>query len=129
MSLTVKYADALRFAGDLQMQQAQVIEEEGKLKIWGTVNYQWDKERLWDRLKEQSGWQDEIIADIRVAYDDPYGLYEVQRGDTLSAIAKKIYGDAKAWRAIAALNEDNLPDPDKLRPSQVLKLPSKSAVA
>ena len=30
--------------------------------------------------------------------------YVVQRGDTLQRIARKLYGDAKRWRDIAAAN-------------------------
>ncbi|MGN7837006.1 LysM peptidoglycan-binding domain-containing protein [Stenotrophomonas sp. 22385] len=54
------------------------------------------------------------------------GTYTVQKGDTLSKIAKNELGDANAWQKIFELNKDVLKDPDKIFPDQVLKLPPKS---
>jgi len=47
----------------------------------------------------------------------------VQAGDTLSQIAQTAYGKASRWEAIFQANRDQLDDPDKIRPGQVLKLP------
>jgi nucleoid-associated protein YgaU len=49
--------------------------------------------------------------------------YVVQKGDSLSKIAKKVYGDAKAWKKIFEANKDTIKDPDKIQPGQKLKLP------
>jgi len=51
--------------------------------------------------------------------------YTVEKGDTLSAIAKQHLGDANAWNRIFEANRDVLSDPDRIQPGQVLKLPSK----
>lgn len=53
------------------------------------------------------------------------GIYEVQKGDSLSKIAKAQYGDAKAWKRIFDANTDILKDPDKIYPGQKLKIPQK----
>jgi endoglucanase len=50
-------------------------------------------------------------------------VYVVQSGDTLSSIAQKVYGDATAWRRIAAANASQVPNPDVIRPGQRLTLP------
>ena len=47
----------------------------------------------------------------------------VVKGDTLSAIAKKFYGKASAWPKIHAANKDQVPNPDLIRPGQVLRIP------
>lgn len=47
--------------------------------------------------------------------------YEVQRGDTLSGIALKLYGDPTAYAALAAFN--NIRDPNLIQMGQVLELP------
>jgi nucleoid-associated protein YgaU len=47
----------------------------------------------------------------------------VVSGDSLSKIAKNIYGDANKWRKIYEANTDIIKDPDKIRPGQVLKIP------
>ncbi|MDX3932263.1 MAG: LysM peptidoglycan-binding domain-containing protein [Stenotrophomonas sp.] len=51
--------------------------------------------------------------------------YTVEKGDTLSKIAKQHLGDANAWQKIFDANRDQLDDPDRIQPGQVLKLPSK----
>jgi nucleoid-associated protein YgaU len=56
--------------------------------------------------------------------------YEVQSGDTLSAIAKKELGDANAYKRIFEANRPMLKDPDEIYPGQVLLIPeSASATA
>ena len=49
--------------------------------------------------------------------------YTVKAGDTLSAIAKSQLGNANAYMKIFEANKDQLSDPDKIKPGQVLKLP------
>ena len=51
--------------------------------------------------------------------------YTVEKGDTLSKIAKQHLGDANAWQKIFDANRDQLGDPDRIQPGQVLKLPSR----
>ncbi|HBG88884.1 MAG TPA: peptidoglycan-binding protein LysM [Stenotrophomonas sp.] len=51
--------------------------------------------------------------------------YTVQKGDSLSKIAKQHLGDANAWKTIFEANRDVLDDPDKIFPGQTLKLPQK----
>ena len=49
--------------------------------------------------------------------------YTVKAGDTLSKIAKEHLGNANAYMQIFEINKDQLSDPDKIKPGQVLKLP------
>jgi nucleoid-associated protein YgaU len=49
--------------------------------------------------------------------------HEVASGDTLSAIAKRYYGNASQYMKIYNANRDQLSDPDKIRPGQKLKIP------
>lgn len=50
--------------------------------------------------------------------------YTVKKGDSLSKIAKQIYGDAGEWRKIFEANRDQIRDPDLIEPGQQLKIPS-----
>jgi len=51
--------------------------------------------------------------------------YTVRPGDTLGVIAKRTLGDAGRWRELHTLNEAIIgPNPDKIRPGQVLVLPA-----
>ena len=49
--------------------------------------------------------------------------YTVKAGDTLSKIAKEKLGDANAYMEIFNANKDQLTDPNKIKPGQVLKIP------
>ena len=49
--------------------------------------------------------------------------YTVVKGDSLSKIAKKTYGDANKWHAIYEANKATIKNPDLIYPGQVLNLP------
>jgi nucleoid-associated protein YgaU len=51
--------------------------------------------------------------------------YQVQSGDTLSKIAKRVYGDASEWKRIWEANKDTIPNPDLIHPGQQINLPPK----
>jgi nucleoid-associated protein YgaU len=53
-------------------------------------------------------------------------VHEVQSGDTLSAIAKKHYGDADAYNRIFEANRPMLKDADDIYPGQVLVIPEQT---
>ena len=55
------------------------------------------------------------------------GTYTVQKGDTLSAIAKQHYGDSGAWKVLFEANRDVLDDPDRIFPGQEIKIPPKAS--
>jgi len=50
-------------------------------------------------------------------------FYEVQKGDTLSKIAEKYYGDPSLYKDIFEANKDILKDPNKIFPGQKLRIP------
>jgi hypothetical protein len=51
--------------------------------------------------------------------------YTVQAGDTLSSIARTLLGDGNEWPRIHRLNEEQVPDPDRIFPGQVLLVPTR----
>jgi nucleoid-associated protein YgaU len=53
----------------------------------------------------------------------PAQYHTVAKGDTLSAIAKKFYGDANKYQTIFEANKPMLKDPDKIYPGQMLRVP------
>jgi nucleoid-associated protein YgaU len=131
MSLREKYRQAVQTAKDFRM-DGKAEEREGKLHITGTVNSVDEKNRIWDAIKTVPDWQREVVADIRVAEvgaavgtsgAGSQRTYTVQAGDSLSKIAKQFYGDAGAYNRIFEANRDQIVDPDKIRPGQVLKIP------
>lgn len=50
--------------------------------------------------------------------------YTVVKGDSLSKIAKRVYGDAKQWRKIYEANKDQIKNPDLIHPGQTFRIPS-----
>lgn len=53
--------------------------------------------------------------------------YVVVKGDSLSKIAKSVYGDAMKYPAIFEANKPMLKDPDHIYPGQVLRIPKLEA--
>ena len=49
--------------------------------------------------------------------------YTVVKGDSLSKIAKREYGDANKWRKIFEANKDVIDDPDLIEVGQDLIIP------
>ena len=50
--------------------------------------------------------------------------YTVAKGDNLSKIARHFYG-RQDWKRIFDANRDQLDDPDKIFPGQVLRIPAR----
>ena len=134
MGLRDKYNHAVQTAKQLHMDGA-AEERDGKLHFHGTVNSEDEKNQVWNALKTVPDWQKDVVADIRVkpsaahqqasatAGSGVMTTYTVQSGDTLSAIAKRFLGNANDYMEIFNLNRDQLSDPDKIKPGQVLKIP------
>ncbi len=53
--------------------------------------------------------------------------YTIKPGDTLSLVARKMYGQSHLWRIIFEANRDPLSVPGRIHPGQVLKIPPQSA--
>jgi nucleoid-associated protein YgaU len=129
MGLRDKYAYAIsqakgKFDGGAE-------ERDGKLYFTGSVKTENEKNEIWTAIKTIPDWKDEIVADIKVtggpAAAAPAAAaktYTVKAGDTLSAIAKAELGNANAYMKIFEANRDQLSDPDKIKPGQVLKIPA-----
>lgn len=138
MGLRDTYAHAIQTAKGKFHGNAE--ERDGKLHFKGTVATEDEKNQIWNAIKTIPTWQQDVVADIQVTGGPaaaapaaaPAGTsgaapqartYTVQAGDTLSKIAKEHLGNANAYMKIFDLNKDQLSDPDKIRPGQVLRLP------
>jgi nucleoid-associated protein YgaU len=120
--LTGKYKYAMETAKGFHL-DGTTEERDGKLYIKGTVQTQDQANKIWDALKTIPDWKNEIVADITATGGSTDETYTVKAGDTLSKIAKNLLGDANAYNAIFEANRDQLSDPDKIKPGQVLKIP------
>lgn len=125
MSLHSKYTDVLELSKQLNVKNGNVKEEDGKLKLWGTTEYQLDANLLWDKIKAHPGWENEVQADLKAEKSDIYGVYTVKSGDTLSKLAKHFLGETNRYMDIFNANKDQLKDPDKIQVGQKLKIPNR----
>lgn len=120
-----KYQDVLDLGQKLNIQDGKVEEADGKLKVWGTAATQYEKNLLWDKIKEIGGDSpSDIMADIKVADESVYARHTVASGETLGKIAKHYYGDAMKYKEIFAANTDVLKNPDLIYPDQELVIPN-----
>ena len=125
MSLQVKYSQVLALAQELNMKDINVAEEEGVLKLSGTTNTPYEKNCVWDKIKEVGGEAyADIKANITVANPDFYHVHTVVGGDSLSKISKKYYKDANQYMKIFNANTDQLSNPDAINVGQKIKIPN-----
>lgn len=113
--------------------QGNAEERDGKLHFKGSVATEAEKNEIWNAIKTIPTWQNDVVAEIQVTGGSGGGTatatatsaktYTVKAGDTLSKIAKEHLGNAGAYMKIFDLNKDQLSDPDKIKPGQVLRLP------
>lgn len=119
-----KYQSVLDLGEKLNIQDGDVKVEEGKLKIWGTAKTQYEKNLLWDAIKEAGGENpSDIMADIKVADESVYARHTVESGESLSKIAKHYYKDPMKYNAIFQANRNILNNPDMIHPGQELVIP------
>jgi nucleoid-associated protein YgaU len=126
MTLRDKYNHAIQVAKGFRM-QGSAEERDGKLYFKGMVQNQDEVNKIWDAIKTVPDWRNDIVGEVTI---DPNAkaaaarTYTVKAGDTLGKIAKEHFGDANAYMKIFEANKDQLSDPDKIKPGQVLKIPS-----
>ncbi|MEC3908685.1 LysM peptidoglycan-binding domain-containing protein [Tamlana sp. 2201CG12-4] len=125
MTMKAKYQPVLDLGESLNIQNGDVKEEDGKLKVWGTANTQYEKNLIWDKIKEIGGENpDDIMADIQVADESVFHRHVVKSGETLGKIAKHYYGNASKYQDIFKANSDILKNPDLIYPDQELIIPN-----
>ena len=76
-----------------------------------------------DKPQPDSSVQAPPVEDPSASSEPLFDIYTVQSGDTLSEIARRKLGDANRWLEIAQANRETVPDPDKIKPGQQLKIP------
>ena len=125
MSVKAKYQPVLNLGEQLGIKDGKVTEEEGVLKIKGVANTQYEKNLLWDKIKQIGGQSpSDLKANITVADESVYHRHVVKSGESLSKIAKHYYGDAMKYKQIFEANTNVLKNPDLIHPDQVLVIPN-----
>lgn len=145
--LKSKYQSVLNSIQQQQGRLKNVHVEGGKLLIRAEVPSNDAKNRIWDQIKLVDVSYNDLTADITVvagaagapmsqtagaagasgqtsgATQATARTYTVQAGDTLSKIAREMYGNANEYNKIFNANRDQLSDPDRIKPGQKLVIP------
>jgi len=120
-----KYQSVLDLGTELNIQNGDVSEENGVLKIKGTAKTQYEKNIIWDEIKAVGGQNpSDIKADIKVCDESVYHRHTVKSGETLGKIARHYYGDPMKYKQIFQANSDILKNPDLIYPNQELVIPN-----
>ena len=92
----------------------------------GEVEKQADSEKIALAVGNVEGV---AVVDNRMTVAEPAEeakYHTVEKGDSLSKIAKEYYGDMTKYPQIFEANKPMLSDPDKIYPGQVLRIPAQS---
>ena len=131
--LKQKYAPVLNMIQQSGVRLSHVHVQDDKLFIQGEAPSADVKNRVWDQIKMVDPSYSDLTADITVAAAGAHAAgtaagggmqtYTVKSGDTLSKISQQFYGTAGQYMRIFEANKDQLKDPDKIQPGQVLHIP------
>jgi len=118
-SALLKHVQAL----GLTFKQLTIKTQGSTVLLEGQVSRQEEAEKIVLAVGNVEGVEQ---VDNRLQVDAPQSearFHEVKSGDTLSKIAKEVYGDPMKYGIIFEANKPMLKDPDKIYPGQVLRIP------
>ena len=107
-------ADKLTFSYDAAISRATVA---------GTIDTQTNREKVVLLVGNTEGIAQVDDQMTVVAAEPEATFHTVVKGDTLSKIAKAVYGDPMKYPVIFEANKPMLKDPDLIYPGQVLRIP------
>jgi len=113
---------------ELKVENLNIVVDDDKATITGTAASQSEKEKVILAVGNVAGiasvddWMTVAVAE-EAAPEPEAVFYTVEKGDTLSKIAKEHYGNANKYPTIFEANKPMLKDVDKIYPGQVLRIP------
>ena len=125
MASQADIGQALHGAG-VQVTNLEVKTIGGLTAVYGSVTSEDAKRKAEQAIESRYG---KISNHLQVAGGAGSGTagggrtYTVKSGDTLSGIAKQVYGDASQWKKIHTANAGQIKDPDKIQPGWTLQIP------
>lgn len=107
----------------IEIENLDVQANDDQVTLRGTAKSQEDREKAVLIVGNHAGIA-RVDDQLEVAEPAEAAVFHtVERGDTLSAIAKKYYGKASKYPVIFEANKPMLTDPDKIYPGQNLRIP------
>ena len=109
----------------LKVENLNIEVDDDRAIVYGVAETQGEKEKVVLTIGNVAGIAT-VDDRMSVAAPEPEPeavFYEVQKGDSLSKIAKAQYGSANKYMVIFEANKPMLSDPDKIYPGQMLRIP------
>lgn len=122
MASQADIGQALHGAG-VQVSNLEVKTIGGLTAVYGSVPSEDAKRKAEQAIEGRFGKISNHLEVSGSAVGGSARSYTVKSGDTLSKIAKELYGDASQWKKIHAANADLIKDPDKIQPGWKLQVP------
>lgn len=111
----------------LPMENTDITLDDDVVTVYGTTDSHANREKIVLALGNVHGV---ATVDDRISVVVPpvtSKFYTVEKGDSLSGIAKKMYGDAMKYPVIFEANKPMLKDPSLIYPGQNLRIPNLTA--
>ena len=111
-----------------QLDNLDVAFRDGTAKLSGTARSMATKEKAVLLAGNLKGVEKVDDGGLRVreeaAKTEQPNFYTIEKGDSLSKIAEREYGDAQQWRALFEANKEVIEDPDLIYPGQRIRIPA-----
>ena len=122
----VKTDSMLKAVNDLELpiKDLSIILNDDVVTVYGEAQTQVAKELALLTLGNNAGISSVDDRMCVVVPEPEATFYEVKSGDSLSKIAKAVYGDANKYNAIFEANKPLLKDPNLIYPGQMLRIPT-----
>lgn len=105
--------------------EVQYNAQEGKVSLTGTANSTEAMEKAVLIAGNIQGVEQVEVAGLQhPPAQETVEYYIIQKGDTLSKIAKQFYGDANKYPQIFAANREVIKDANLIYPGQKIRIPS-----
>ena len=109
-----------------QIKDLVVTDTDGEITLIGLAQTEEVREKailMAGNVKGVSTVNDDALMVEQVEEKPEPKFYTIQKGDSLSKIAKAEYGDAMKWKALHKANEGIIDDPNLIYPGQVIRIP------
>lgn len=108
----------------LEVEQLKIEVKKDTAEVSGRVAAQSEREKIVLAVGNTEGIA-RVDDQLEVVTPEPEATYyTVVKGDSLSKIAKAVYGDAMKYPVIFEANKPMLTNPDLIYPGQVLRIPN-----
>jgi len=108
----------------LEVENLQIVINDDLATVGGKAASQSTREKVVLVIGNSAGIAN-VQDNMEVEIKEPQATFHtVEKGDTLSKIAKNVYGNAMKYPVIFEANKPMLTHPDKIYPGQVLRIPA-----